>query len=337
MVHRFPRVFASLLGLFLVCLAVLMLPWFLPEDEYDYAMRNLQGEFGGLVEKDSILGFRLRNNAMVSVSNAITEGNAVTYQTNTFGQRIVTVPEDGPRNKFLLFFGCSFTFGQNVDGDETLPSYAAQYADGYEPYNFGCLGYGPQHLFFQIQDKELLRGVKQPEGVAVYVFMADHVSRLLGDMLVFNLWMQDCPYLYVDDGVLTYGGSFLHGRPLKSFLYRFVWARRRVIPVSLGSYFLRPEHTPEDFQLLGKVVKGAETLFRKRFPQGRFLVLIYPNPDAVQSDQEQAINVFQMEGLTTLDASSYVTVDEKGFFEDGHPRPVTNKAIAELLAETLDE
>lgn len=335
LVHRHPRLSASLLGVVLIVFFVIALPCLLPEDDLDRFMKNLKGQFSPLTERDPLLGFRLRKDVSVSIASEVNGGNAITYRTDSLGRRVTPFSSPEPRDKFLLFFGCSFAFGQGVSDDETLPSYTARYAPDYEPFNYACLGYGPQHMFFQLKDDHLFSDITQNDGVAVYVFITDHVSRVLGDMFHFNFWMKDCPYLFLDrNGDLTYGGAFKSGRPFKSFLYEFLWARRRVF-LPLAALFNKASHAADGFQLLGTVVKESERLFKQRYPRGQFLVLIYPYQDALQSDLDGAREAFRKEGLNVVDASHCLSLDVSSFLSDGHPRPLTNEMIAIFLANEL--
>ena len=77
-----------------------------------------------------------------------------TYTTDAYSRRVTPIDHLEQRSSFLLFFGCSVTFGLWVNDDETMP-YVAQYASHYRPYNYGVSGYGSHHMLAQLQSREL--------------------------------------------------------------------------------------------------------------------------------------------------------------------------------------
>ncbi|MEK7794954.1 MAG: hypothetical protein AAB353_10505 [Candidatus Hydrogenedentota bacterium] len=48
----------------------------------------------------------------------------VRYRTDAYGRRITPSPDGADR--FLVFFGCSFVFGEGIAEDETLPAQTAR-------------------------------------------------------------------------------------------------------------------------------------------------------------------------------------------------------------------
>jgi hypothetical protein len=83
----------------------------------------------------------------------------VIYSTDALGRRSSPVAE-GPRPHFILFFGDSYTFGEGVNDDETLPSFTGQFAPQYRPYNYGVGGYGPQQMLAKLQTEDIRQEVE---------------------------------------------------------------------------------------------------------------------------------------------------------------------------------
>src|SRR5262245_16059324 len=67
----------------------------------------------------------------------------VEYAVDSFGRRITPVADTTSAKRAVLFFGDSFTYGEGVRGDETLPYYLGRVAPQYRPFNYGFSGYGP--------------------------------------------------------------------------------------------------------------------------------------------------------------------------------------------------
>ncbi len=88
------------------------------------------------------------------------------------------------KEKHILFFGGSFVFGEGVAGNETLPSRFTFYSKEYQAYNFGVRGAAVNDLFVNFKKyKNLRMGIKEKEGVVVYLFYEFHFKRLISYIL----------------------------------------------------------------------------------------------------------------------------------------------------------
>jgi len=189
----------------------------------------------------------------------------------TPGQRLVDI------DKFILFFGCSFTFGEGVQDNETLPYFVGQLASRYRPYNYGVNGYGPQQMVAKLQQEEIRREIKQPGGVSIYTFIDDHMSRMIGSQRVIAMnWGRYMPYYGLDsNGNLERRGNFLSGRPGLTLLFRLLGKSE------VARYFrIGERHTigDDDFSLIAKIFAESRNAFSRIFNSEKFFVLIYPGP-----------------------------------------------------------
>ena len=80
-------------------------------------------------QKDELLGYKPRPNARMASKMKLKgrEIYNVTYSTDAYSRRVTPVRAVGQADKFILFFGCSFTFGAGVQNDETLPFFVGQF------------------------------------------------------------------------------------------------------------------------------------------------------------------------------------------------------------------
>lgn len=76
----------------------------------------------------------------------------------------------------IVLFGCSFTYGAELENNQTF-SYKLAQKTGRPVYNRGLNGLGVQHMLFQLQDKSFYEIIPKPEYV-VYVFMEGHIQRI---------------------------------------------------------------------------------------------------------------------------------------------------------------
>jgi hypothetical protein len=232
---------------------------------------------GGAIP-DPVLGYALPKHAQIADTMTF-QGTLVyqgTYTTDAYGRRITPIEPPEQRRHFLLFFGCSVTFGLWVHDDETMPFYAAQYAPHYRPYNYGVSGYGPNQMLAQLQNRDLTKEMPEPQGIAIYTFIDDHIYRALRGARVSPPWGVHTP-LYILDSqdrlVLQERATF--GSRLGSLLF---WGLGHS---QILTYFhIMPPPMPrikaEHMRLTARVIEESRKAFHQQFPRGEFYVLLYP-------------------------------------------------------------
>lgn len=113
----------------------------------------------------------------------------VTYSTNENGWR--KIPSSNANSKkCFLFFGDSFTYGEGLNDDETLPFFFGKEMKDYQIFNFGLHGYGPHQALALILSGEVERVLsdKKCESInALYESLNDHIQRANG----LAWWEQD--------------------------------------------------------------------------------------------------------------------------------------------------
>jgi hypothetical protein len=284
---------------------------------------------------DPLLGYKPRPGAQVQSIKK--QGDDliydVTYTIDEFGRRIT--PDDGTpaRDKFLLLFGDSFTFGEGVAATETMPYYLSQLAPGYRAYNYGFSGYGPQQMLARLQSDELSREVPQREGIGLYVFIDAHVERAIGSMYVYNAWGAEMPYYTVNwRGGVEQRGNFREGRPLLSSLYSWLGATEFARYTNLN---IPSPLRAGDYWLTARLVAEARDEFLRRYPTSQFYVVVYPD----EGDYFEEIGpYFEEFGLKVLNYDEWLKLDAvagTAFKDDGHPTGVANRQVAEWIALDL--
>jgi hypothetical protein len=282
---------------------------------------------------DPVLGYKLPPNAQITEKNII-KGKVVydaTASTDAFSRRITPIDHLEQRHKFLLFFGCSMTFGLGVNDNETMPFYAAQYASHYRPYNYGVSGYGPHHMLAQLQRGDLTKEIHENDGIAIYTFIDHHIDRAIGTMRVYNQWEQHAPFYTLDThDRLVRKGDFTSGRPLVSFLY-WVMGRSQILQYYniMFPLSMREEH----IRLTARMIAEARTAFQQQFPSAEFYVLLYPG---VRRGKD-LIPYLAQAGVKYLDYASFIDWPHQGLTQaDGaHPTAQGHQTVVAQLAKDL--
>lgn len=257
----------------------------------------------------------------------------VEYDIDDQLRRITPVSPEGPRGHFALFFVDSFTFGEGVRGDQTLPYYVGEMAPDYRPYNYAFHGGGPSDLLSRLEDGDLRGQVAEPSGVLIYTFIDHHIDRTVGTLRMISTWGRGKPcYEVTSDGSVAFRGPFKKAHPVRDLVYRALGASRLLAwlgldwPLQIGD---------AEFDTTARVLARSKQLFEEQFPGSRFVVAIYPGTNA--------------RGLALvpyLDRLGVETLDLSGLFDkqkaeatlsprDGHPSPLAYRRYARALVDRL--
>jgi len=132
----------------------------------------------------------------------------VKYTIDDHGLRIASpsVTTHNRQSNCLLFFGDSFTFGEGVKDDETMPYRVSEKTKRrYQAYNFAFLGYGPHQMLAQLQEGLVDAAIECKPAIAIYQALPDHVSRAAG----LEAWSQFGPkYVSAKDNLVLLKGRF---------------------------------------------------------------------------------------------------------------------------------
>lgn len=337
--RRYPNLFASAFGL-CAALAILVLAegtaWLVLTLGYGPQPPNWHYFYGGLpLSKDHALyGFAPRKNATVRMARMSPDEIffSVVCRTDAVGRRITPQSDEALRDKSALFFGCSFTFGEGVRDDETLPAQFAAHSPEYQVYNYGYMGYGPQQFYLQLDQDPLFEDVKQPVKLVVYTFMPHHIERLIGRMRLAATWCADAPCLVERDGKIKYLGSFHNSGLWRQRFYEFA---ERLSLLKLFPVNFPLQITPEHEAFTARVLAAAGEKVKRRFPEARFVILMYPRTHGMETAaafRAAGLEVVSLDGIPPGlgDAPEYN-------FRDMHPNARSYAIVGEKFATYLQE
>jgi hypothetical protein len=260
------------------------------------------------------------------------------YSIDGNRRRITPVEETHARNSFMVFFGCSFMFGQGLNDNQTLPYFLARELPCYRPYNYGFIGYGPQQMLAKLEAKRLPNEIKEKRGIAFYGYMGQpvigHIDRAIGTLHVHG-WTKYFPYYYLDEnGVLQQNDSFMTGRPLRSKLFNIL-RHTAIVRVLKLNYPFRIND--DDVKLTAKIIEESKKAFAAQFPGSGFYVIIFPGADPRTT--EKLISALRTAGINCLDYSRLQEFGQEGYriAEDEHPSEKWNERLAQIIAGDVNE
>ncbi len=319
------------MSLVVLCFVELVVRLFFMPPEHE-----IQGEsLPGFNLHDPDYGYKPKQNSEVTAVRKGRNGEIIysaRYSTDEYSRRVIPLTDESERSKFLIFFGCSFTFGAGLNDDQTMPYFVGQRARCYEPYNYAYSGYGPQHMLVRLQDSGFSGEIKQKNGIMIY--SPAHVSRAIGSYKVSTAWGRNFPYFYLDrHGDLRREGDFQSGRPVRSQIYELL-SKIKFIDIFLRRYDIPHNFSENDLDTTAKIIERSFELFNRAFPDSSVYFMLLPGVD--DSDQEVARRLKDL-GIQILDFSDRKEFSNEGYVipKDGHPTALWNKELADLIVDKL--
>lgn len=302
-----------------------------------------QGSYArsGFFVSDRLLGYSLKKN--IRVSSKLIKNKRVVYDviytSNNKGLRVnledtVWIHHNSDfRN--IIFFGCSFVFGEGLNDTETLPFVFEKNSDGKNKvYNFGISGYGSQQML-RILDSDRLDSVVTDSLPLVFLYemFSQHIGRA-GFHYPYILWDSSGPRYRLDSSGKLTSVAYIN-RTYAFFLKVIVKSSlvKKILFICAAG-----RRTNDDMRLFVEIIKQSKEIVENKY-KGKFFVIYWDGTDSNKDDREI------IERLTKEDISVIVTSEifrncpySKEAFtiqDDGHPTALANRIIAEFLSLNL--
>ena len=269
--------------------------------------------------KDSLLGYRLNKGRMKSekiMNNLLVY--ATDYSINNQGFRVT--PESTKKYSFL-FFGGSYTFGEGVKDDESLP-YLVSAKSGYKAYNFGVNGYGPHQMLRAVESGMVENIVNRLPRIAIYQSADFHLERSIGCAVWENFGPR---YEISRNSQIVSKGNF----------NQFICSFRRAV-----NYIMPKHYDNYSIQLFTGIVKETERKLKLLYPGIEFHIIIY---DVFQGPNHlKYMEALKKSGIEVHKISEIIPGlkynDPNYFYLDSHPKPRLNRELSDYIisfSETL--
>ncbi|HOC74144.1 MAG TPA: hypothetical protein PKL54_15120, partial [Candidatus Hydrogenedentes bacterium] len=268
-------------------------------------------------------------------------------RTDAAGRRLTPcTAEKGDDAPVAAFFGCSMTFGQGVEDDETLPARFCAHAPDWQAVNYGVYGYGPQHMWLQICKNGALREFSGRRGVVVYSFIDHHLERLVGSPSVLSSWtLFSLPWLESENERIVHRGTFRDRSLVQDFYFRYVRRAHltRFIENRLPSPKPAKERKDAALDFLVRLVVECKQAAREQAPGFTFCCLVLPTCGGTA--RGRLLQRLEGIGVRTLDYEHLFEEagipDSELFFNDsplgtkGHFKPQGYDLVAQRLSRDI--
>lgn len=268
----------TLIYLSAVCLALGLAEfWFAPSwsAPADVYTGDYMGDY--FVDHD-VLGYGPQP-GLAATSNRTIDGEFIystVYTINAHGRRVTPVSK---ADRSALFFGGSFTFGEGVQDEESMPYQLAERV-GNEPaiHNFGFHGYGPHQMLAALESGLVAESINQPVDYVIYQTIPDHVHRAVGRAF----WDKSGPRFQLQpDGSATFSGRFDDG---KGVIGKWLDQRLQKSQLYQRLFGLQKTISEDDVALYLAIISGARQFVAENYPGAEFHVLLWGYPGAAEYD-----------------------------------------------------
>ena len=293
---------------------------------------------------DQKLGYRPMSNSRTEVRAIAPTGQVIyntIYSIDNLGHRTYLPGTGSPKLKskrLALFFGDSFTFGEGLADEQTIPNVFERAArPGLSALNLAFSGYGPNHMLAILENhlvEEAVQGAQPIE--AIYLAIPAHVQRISGRL---GADMIGPRYSHGATGKVQRLPADLTSRYFinKVFTKLSKWLLAREFIE--GAAKLKANGSASDNALFVDVVTQAAKIFETRY-HGRFHVLLWRDPGKNQWswNVEPRLRAAGISSVTWIDRfiPDLMTFPEKYTLPfDGHPNAHADQRIGEYLALKL--
>ncbi len=261
-----------------------------------------------------------------------------TVHFDEFGGRVVPGRSKTASEQFV-FIGCSFTFGEGVEDENSYPAYFQKLRPNVQVYNLGMAGNTiTSHLFELTYHSEArFKKLKIKNGTMIYLFIDDHLPRVIAPLSTVSgerswIWQKHF-YDWDDQKGAVYKGKHFERR-VRQWVYKFFESFYLVGFLGLEYPSMRGDYA---IQLFVDMVKKTKELAMTKANIKKFYFVFQPSISSIGSPElDKALREAGIDVLDLRLAESYYMFNKN--FElvlDHHPSALGNELTARLLDKKL--
>lgn len=281
-------------------------------------------------ERNDDIGYNLVANARHTLRD--TKDDELIYEmtvtTDEKGRRITPIAQFRDSDRFIAFFGDSYTFGDGVNDNETLPYFVGTLLPDYQVYNYAFSGYGPQHMLALLEGDLLSEKLNAKRAIGVYLYIDAHVGRAAYSMR--SGWVQQSPFYVLNkNDEVERKGNFHTTNPIRYALYQDLLSKSSLLKL-LGVNL--PYIGTDEILFTCRIIARSREIFEEKFPNSSFFAVFHPGQNQYAKDLKQC---FTERGVNYLDYSEEDWPEKYRIPFDGHPNAIGHQYFASLLAPVL--
>ncbi|MGV6825462.1 MAG: hypothetical protein ACWA5Q_00670 [bacterium] len=232
----------------------------------------------------------------------------------------------------VLFFGGSFTFGEGVNDDESMPYQVGLQSEGaVRAYNFGFHGYGPHQMLSALQLGVVDKTIECEPQHVVYQMITSHVKRVVG----LSSWDKNGPRYELDqDGAVNLLGRF--GDP-EFEPSEPTWFRRQLDKILLyPKLFGRWDITnAQGITLMTAIVDESIQTVAEKYPDADFHIVIWDSNRFLPKEFVAQVDDRARQHMVTEFIPDFIENQTDYRLGDGHPSALAHHKVAKYLVENV--
>ena len=260
---------------------------------------------------------------------------AIKVITNEYGYRKSWNKNLNPSHN-IFTLGCSFTFGEGVENEETFASWLAKKNRSIRTYNRGVSGNAPSYILKNIDflSDEYIAGLEGRPTIFLYLFIDSHLGRVAGDSNYlrndFEMRRKDIAFSVIDNEVReigTFEDKYSHKA---SWLHFF--SKLNIVKFFKLTY---PSQS-ESIEVFTKVLKKIEVKLLSKAPKGsEFLVVLYPGTK-LSNSLIQGIERFNLKYIDYSFINLKDILGRNSYLKyDAHPSARAYEVLASIVNKDL--
>jgi hypothetical protein len=262
--------------------------------------------------------------------------NSIIYQTDyTFDSDLLRHTVSADSGPAIVFFGDSFTFGDGVKNEETLPQVFADLTDRkVRVLNLALTGYSPQQFLREMETSRFDKVIGPDPKLFVFLTAAWHAERTSCKAY----WTAHAPLYALEDGRVVSKGDCNEGASL--------WWREWLGNSALYSYLIEPwRHKVKhnDVELYVSVLEAAVKMAKEKYGAPTIIPYLRQPKEYLEGTgftDDAIMQRLSDAGAIVIDAS--LSKEAAGGAQisiriDGHPTPLANRLRAAQIKSAIDE
>ncbi len=245
----------------------------------------------------------------------------VMYNFDEHGRRITDNGQNNNFKNFIIFSGCSFTFGTGLNGNETVPFLVKSEFKDTNVFNTAIGASGTNQMLALIKRNNFKNLYPWKKGLFVYIYIKDHIMRA-NALYPAMYWMGVTPQYGFVKNEFIYQGKIQDVHPYRTMFYKKVgqlFYENTIFPRQMDSHY----------KYGCDLVEAAKNEFERNYPMSRFVVIEHP-----QVKDENFAKCLKNRKITLL---QYDYVRDKDDTIEGEPHPSFsfNKKWASMVSKDL--
>ncbi|MDR2820562.1 MAG: hypothetical protein LBB60_08570 [Desulfovibrio sp.] len=246
----------------------------------------------------------------------------VVYSTLPSGWRVT--PQNSNARSAVIFFGCSYTFGEGLNDGDTFPfKVGERLGSDFQVFNFGLSGYGSHQMLAQIESGFLDEPAKKYGRMFVfYTTIYGHELRSGG----YSHWDRHGPRYILNNGNLERVGTFADIRESPATqTFRKIFQNSKLYQRLRNSGALSRLHVA--------IMSRADKLLQERY-NTRLCVILWPGAPYGALLREAGVPYIAMgEIFPEMQENKNKKYHISEY--DGHPNSLATDALADLLVKKI--